>query len=66
MFVLLPAIAVNDTGPVLRRVWQVGMGNFGQLFVILLAIIIPVFFLSVLLLVPVAGQTPPPAPHRRP
>ena len=62
LFLLLPAVAVTDTGPVLRRVWQVGAGNFGRLFAVLLAIAIPLGLLAILLLVPVAGRTPPPAP----
>lgn len=61
-FLLLPAIAVVETGPVLRRVWQVTMGNFGRLFLVLLAIIVPLFLLAMLLMIPVGGRIPPPPP----
>jgi hypothetical protein len=60
MFLLLPAIAVVDTGPVLRRVWQVTAGNFLRLFGVLLAIIIPLFVLAMLLLSPATAMVPPP------
>lgn len=62
LFLLLPAIAVTDSGPVLRRVWQVGAGNFLRLVVVLLAIVIPLGLLAILLMVPVASHFPPPAP----
>jgi hypothetical protein len=60
LFLLLPAIAVADSGPVMRRVWLVSAGNFPRLFAVLMAIAVPVFILSMLLLVPVAGHAPPP------
>jgi hypothetical protein len=62
LFILLPSIAVLETAPVLRRVWAMGMGNFWRLFLVLLAIVIPLFILAILLLAPVVSHTPPPQP----
>lgn len=58
-FLLLPAVSVMETDPVLRRAWQLSTGNFWQLFGILLAFVLPLFLLFLLLMVPVASRIPP-------
>jgi hypothetical protein len=44
-FALLPAIAVGETTPVLRRAWMLSAGNFWRLLAVLLAIFGPIFIL---------------------
>jgi len=39
---LLPAVSVNETVPVLRRAWALTEGNFLRLLAILLALVVPV------------------------
>lgn len=55
---LLPAIAVGETVPVLRRAWQLSAGNFGRLLLILIAIFGPVFIVFGLLETLLALQLP--------
>jgi hypothetical protein len=43
--VLLPAIVVGETAPVLRRAWTLSAGNFWRLLAVLLAIFGPIFVL---------------------
>lgn len=43
LFLLLPAIAVCEEGPVLRRAWTLSKGNFWRLFAVLVAVFAPVF-----------------------
>lgn len=45
--VLLPAVAVSETGPVLRRAWAMSMGNFWRLLVILLAVFAPMVLIVI-------------------
>jgi len=46
-FLLLPAIAVGENAPVLRRAWMMSAGNFWRLLLVLLAIFGPVFVLLI-------------------
>jgi hypothetical protein len=39
---LLPAVAVAETGPALRRCWALSAGNFWRLLAVLVAMILPV------------------------
>ena len=57
---LLPAIAVNETAPVLRRTWQLSQGNFWRLLAVLLAVLVPVLILFSVLELVLTGK--PPAP----
>jgi hypothetical protein len=41
-FLLLPAIAAGEEGPVLRRAWALSAGNFWRLLAILAAVFVPV------------------------
>ncbi len=43
---LLPVLAVNESGPLLPRAWLLSGGNFWRLFLIVLAIVAPVQILS--------------------
>jgi len=42
---LLPAVAVAETGPALRRCWALSAGNFWRLLAVLVAMILPVLVL---------------------
>jgi hypothetical protein len=44
-FALLPAIAVGESSPVLRRAWMLSAGNFWRLLAVLLAIFGPILLL---------------------
>jgi hypothetical protein len=55
---LLPAIAVAENVPVLRRAWQLSTGNFWRLLAILAGIFIPILILMGLLQVMLAGRPP--------
>jgi hypothetical protein len=44
-FALLPAIAVGETTPVLRRAWMLSAGNFLRLLAVMLAIFGPILLL---------------------
>jgi hypothetical protein len=55
---LLPAIAVNETVPVLRRSWQLSAGNFWRLLAVLLAIFLPVLVLFAALEAALTGGAP--------
>src|ERR1700761_2078610 len=44
-FALLPAIAVGETTPILRRAWMLSAGNFWRLLAVLLATFGPIFLL---------------------
>ena len=55
---LLPAIAVGETVPVLRRAWQLSAGNFGRLLLVLIAAFGPVFIVFGLLEILLALQVP--------
>ncbi|MDN5289615.1 MAG: hypothetical protein JWR38_5894 [Mucilaginibacter sp.] len=55
---LLPAIAVNETVPVLRRSWQLSAGNFWRLLAVLLAIFLPVLALFAVLEAALTGSAP--------
>ena len=55
---LLPAIAVGETVPVLRRAWQLSAGNFGRLLLVLIAVFGPVFILFVILGTLLVSQLP--------
>lgn len=56
--VLLPAIAVGETVPVLRRAWQLSAGNFGRLLLVLIAVFGPVFLLFGLVEMVMAARVP--------
>ncbi len=58
---LLPAIAVAENVPVLRRAWQLSTGNFWRLLAILAGIFIPILILMGLVQVVLAGRPPTPA-----
>ncbi len=58
---LLPAIAVAENVPVLRRAWQLSAGNFWRLLAILAGIFIPMLILMGLVQVMLAGRPPAPA-----
>ena len=55
---LLPALAVAETAPVLRRSWQLSTGNFWRLLAILAGIFIPILMVMGLLQVALAGRAP--------
>ena len=57
---LLPAIAVNETTPVLRRAWQLSQGNYWRLLAVLLAILVPVLVLFSVLELVLTGKPPVP------
>jgi hypothetical protein len=57
---LLPAIAVNETVPALRRSWQLSAGNFWRLLGVLVAIFLPVLLLFSVLEVALTGRAPAP------
>ncbi len=57
---LLPAIAVNETTPVLRRSWQLSAGNFWRLMAIQLAVILPILVLLSVLEALLTGHAPGP------
>jgi hypothetical protein len=59
---LLPAIAVGETVPVLRRSWQLSSGNFGRLLLVLIAVFGPVLIIFGLLEMVLASQVPAAAP----
>jgi hypothetical protein len=61
-FALLPAIAVGETVPVLRRAWQLSAGNFGRLLLILIGVFGPVFIIFAILEIVLASQVPAAAP----
>ena len=52
---LLPAVAVEETGPVLARSWILSNGNFWRVLAIFLAVALPVRFLMVAVEVAVEG-----------
>ncbi len=54
---LLPAIAVNEAGPALRRAWALSAGNFLPLLGILLAVLLPVKLIQILIEVWLSGKT---------
>ena len=61
----LPAIVMHETGPALRRAWNMTAGNFLPLFGILLAIVLPVLLVQISVdaslgakNAPAAGATP--------
>lgn len=60
-FLLLPAISVGETVPVLRRAWQLSAGNFGRLLLVLIAVFGPVFILFGILEMLLASQLAMPA-----
>ena len=55
---LLPAIAVAENVPVLRRAWQLSTGNFWRLLAILAGVFIPILILMGLMQVMLAGRPP--------
>ncbi len=57
-FVLLPAIAVAESAPVLRRAWMLSAGNFWRLLAVLLAVFGPIIVLFTGLEVVLAGRAP--------
>ncbi len=57
---LLPAIAVNETAPVLRRSWQLSEGNFWRLLAVLVGIFVPILVLFTALEMALTGRTPTP------
>ena len=60
-FVLLPAIAVAESAPVLRRAWMLSAGNFWRLLAVLLAVFGPIIVLFTGLEMVLAGRGPAPA-----
>lgn len=52
---LLPAVAVEETGPVLARSWILSNGNFWRVLAIFLAVALPVRFLMVAVEVALEG-----------
>ena len=52
---LLPAVAVEETGPVLARSWILSNGNFWRMLAIFLAVALPVRFLMVAVEVALEG-----------
>lgn len=52
---LLPAVAVEEAGPVLPRSWILSNGNFWRLLAVLLAVVLPVQILRVAVEVAVMG-----------
>jgi hypothetical protein len=59
-FVLLPAIAVAESAPVLRRAWMLSSGNFWRLLAVLLAVFGPIVVLFTGLEMVLAGRAPQP------
>jgi hypothetical protein len=57
-FVLLPAVAVAEGAPVLRRTWTLSAGNFWRLLAVLLAIFGPILILFIGLEMALAGRAP--------
>ncbi|OAI45238.1 hypothetical protein AYO42_03295 [Rhizomicrobium sp. SCGC AG-212-E05] len=55
---LLPALAVAENVPVLRRSWQLSAGNFWRLLGILAGIFVPALFVMGLLQVVLGGRLP--------
>jgi hypothetical protein len=52
---LLPALAVSETVPLLPRAWMLSAGNFWRIFVVVLAVLIPVQILSAVIQLAVEG-----------
>jgi len=61
LLALAPAIAVGETGPVLRRAWALSAGNFWRLVGVLLALFLPLFLFSILLELGLAQKGAAPA-----
>jgi hypothetical protein len=59
--VLLPAISVAETAPVLRRAWTLSSGNFWRLLAVMVGIFGPIFVAFIILEMVLAGHAPPPA-----
>jgi hypothetical protein len=57
-FALLPAIAVAETAPVLRRAWMLSAGNYWRLVVVMLAILGPMVVLFIGLEIFLAQHNP--------
>lgn len=55
---LLPAIAVSETAPVLRRGWALSAGNFWRLLAVLVGVFGPVFVVLKLVEMLLAGHAP--------
>jgi hypothetical protein len=57
-FALLPAVAVAETAPVLRRAWMLSAGNYWRLVAVMLAILGPMFVLFIGVEVVLAQSNP--------
>lgn len=55
---LLPAVAVAETTPVLKRAWMLSAGNFWRLLAVLIGIFGPIFLLFTILEIALSGQAP--------
>jgi hypothetical protein len=55
---LLPAVAVAETAPALRRCWALSAGNFWRLLAVLVAVVLPVLLLFVAGEALLAGTAP--------
>ncbi|HEY4075304.1 MAG TPA: hypothetical protein VGM26_00095 [Rhizomicrobium sp.] len=58
---LLPAIAVAETAPVLRRAWTLSSGNFWRLLAVMIGIFGPVLVIFTVLEMALAGHASSPA-----
>ena len=47
--ILLPALAVNENGSLLSRAWKLTAGNAGRIFLVVMAVIVPVWLLSMII-----------------
>ena len=61
MLLPLPAIVIHETGPALRRAWNLSAGNFLPLFGILLALVLPVLLVQVSVEAFLSGKNAPAA-----
>lgn len=57
-FALLPALAVAETAPVLRRSWMLSAGNYWRLLAVMLAVLGPMFVLFIGLEIVLAQTNP--------
>lgn len=58
LVLLLPAVAVSETAPVLRRAWALSQGNHLRLLAVLLGVMVPPFAVALVAETLLGGQGP--------
>ena len=58
LILLLPAVAVAETAPVLRRAWALSQGNHLRLLAVLLGVVVPPFLVALVAEMLLGGQGP--------